>query len=537
MKRRKGQSTGTSKIMYKTTTLLLVLLAVCCCVVNESLGYTFWVTPNYQTSCQNRTPCDTIDGYYQKNNSIFSTSDVTWFFLEGEHFITKRNIEIKRAQNVKIKGEHYLKSSIHFLYHLVIDYSKNIIIENLKMYFFRDLDYKVIYELHLSISHVHNLTMKNIKWFTSSAANVAFFEITGIINIQETTFSGEFLITFILGVTDRSIESKILSINIQQTEFWNIKGIVIYYHFNFKPLIYDSMEISIDSCWFFGFWPMFFMQINQFGLANVKIVNSTFTYNDYVLSRPTQDIDAIRVEISTTNGLQQARDPLVIMLIDNCTISMPISLTFNYSEVTNFNFFRNKNIPMLARITIQNTEIKHDKSCQYLTYFSARFIPPKWYSWPTINNLYELRKPTLILANCTFNIKKCFTDFDTASLNPKIITIKNFQQFYIYMHNVSVFTGDGIGLILEESIVHMHGTNRIENFAAAGHKSSFIGIKMTFNSRILLDDSSVVLVHAGQSTEGILVDPMGYLWPYIPNSHEDSQVYYYNHYTKLYYLP
>ena len=100
------------------------------------------------------------------------------------------------------------------------------------------------------------------------------------------------------------------------------------------------------------------------------------------------------------------------------------------------------------------------------------------------------------------------------------------------MHNVSVFTGDGIGLLLEESIVHLHGTNRIEHFAAAGHIGSFIGIKMTFNSRILLDDSSVVVVHAGQSIEGgILVDPMGFQWSSIPNYNEDSQIYYYNHYT------
>ena len=170
------------------------------------------MTPNYQTSCQNRTPCDTIDGYYQKNSSIFSTSDVTWFFLEGEHFIAERDIAIKRAQNVKIKGDHYLKStSIYFAQihsPLEINFSKNITIEYLKIYTFGD-DYRLTTEFQ----HVHNLIIKNVKWFTASAADFICL-VTGTINIQETTFSGEFMIKFIFEEFNRRIKSKFLSINI-----------------------------------------------------------------------------------------------------------------------------------------------------------------------------------------------------------------------------------------------------------------------------------------------------------------------------------
>ena len=222
------------------------------------------MTPNYQTSCQNRTPCDTIDGYYQKNSSIFSTSDVTWFFLEGEHFIAERDIAIKRAQNVKIKGDHYLKStSIYFAQihsPLEINFSKNITIEYLKIYTFGD-DYRLTTEFQ----HVHNLIIKNVKWFTASAADFICL-VTGTINIQETTFSGEFMIKFIFEEFNRRIKSKFLSINIQQTDFWNTRGIELDHHRTRKT--YDSVEISIDRCCFYGYWPMFFMQINQFGLAN-----------------------------------------------------------------------------------------------------------------------------------------------------------------------------------------------------------------------------------------------------------------------------
>ena len=521
--------------MNKTTASQLTLLAVCCCAMN-AIGCIFWVTPHYQKSCHNRTPCDTIDGYYQRNSSIFSTSDVTWIFLEGEHFTAERGIVIERAQNVTIKGNLNFNSSIYFAQiecPLVISFSKNVTIENLKIHFFRDTKYVHQTEVHLKIVLVHNLIIENITWLTASATYFGCYDISGISKIRGTTFSGEFMIIFeFRRVPLSGNKSKILSLNIQHTSFWNTRGIELRNRPYLKTL-YDYITISIENCQFFGYWSMFLMQTNQFGLANIKIANSSFIFNDYLFDRMTSGVNAISIYISTNkSALQQAATPLVIVLIDNCILTMPISVTFDYRKVE-LEAFKNGEFSMFARIAIQNTVIKHSiQSCQFSSYFSAEFIPPRKQLWLTsIKNLTELRKPTLILINCTFDIKNCFTDFDIAirpSFKPKIMTLINFQQFYVYIHNLSIFSGDGIGLLLDESIVYLRGINRIENFKIdLSYYSTFVGIKMTFNSRILLDDSSLLRVHADESSEGgILVDPMGYL---NPSNHPDDE--YYNDYT------
>ena len=330
-------------------------------------------------------------------------------------------------------------------------------------------------------------------------------------------------------------KSKILSLNIQHTRFWNTRGIELRNRPYLKTL-YDYITISIENCQFFGYWSMFLMQINQFGLANIKIANSSFIFNDYLFNRMTSGVNAISIYISTNkSALQQATTPLVIVLIDNCILTMPISVTFDYRKVEMEAFnYKNGEFSMFARIAIQNTVIKHSiQSCQFSSYFSAEFIPPRKQFWLTsIKNLTELRKPTLILINCTFNIKNCFTDFDIVisrpSFKPKIITLINFQQFYVYISNLSILSGDGIGLLLDESIVYLRGINKIENFKIdLSYYSTFVGIKMTFNSRILLDDSSLLIVDTSYSSEGgILVDPMGYL---NPSNHPDDE--YYNDYT------
>ena len=52
----------------------------------------------------NGRPCDTLDGYYQRNNSIFSTSNSTWIFLKGSHNITF-TLQILGAESVTFEGE------------------------------------------------------------------------------------------------------------------------------------------------------------------------------------------------------------------------------------------------------------------------------------------------------------------------------------------------------------------------------------------------------------------------------------------------
>ena len=76
---------------------------------------TFWVLPSTDRDCVNRRPCDTLDGYYQRNSSIFSTSDSTWIFLNGSHNITF-TLQILGAESVTFEGESESCCKLLFMY-------------------------------------------------------------------------------------------------------------------------------------------------------------------------------------------------------------------------------------------------------------------------------------------------------------------------------------------------------------------------------------------------------------------------------------
>ena len=98
------------KTKYRTgmggTAIVLLLILLCSSshsTTGESLHHTFWVTPSTEQGCGDRTPCDTIDGYGQ-NKSIFSTSNATWIFMQGEHQVNV-DFTINSAIHVALTAE------------------------------------------------------------------------------------------------------------------------------------------------------------------------------------------------------------------------------------------------------------------------------------------------------------------------------------------------------------------------------------------------------------------------------------------------
>ena len=75
---------------------------------------TFWVSSTDQ-DCVNGPSCDTLDGYYQRNSSIFSTSNSTWIFLKGSHNITF-TLQIIGAESVTFEGESESYCKLLFMY-------------------------------------------------------------------------------------------------------------------------------------------------------------------------------------------------------------------------------------------------------------------------------------------------------------------------------------------------------------------------------------------------------------------------------------
>ena len=80
-----------------------ILIAFCQSTESSSQGRIFWVATSAD-QCGNKTSCNVLEGY-QKNSTIFSTSNSTWIFLKGRHFMRKLNIVIREANNITWTGE------------------------------------------------------------------------------------------------------------------------------------------------------------------------------------------------------------------------------------------------------------------------------------------------------------------------------------------------------------------------------------------------------------------------------------------------
>ena len=100
----------------KYAVLILVIILGLAVSLSKCHLKTFWITPSNQQGCGNRTPCNTIEGYYKGEKDIFSTPNTVWIFLRGNHtFFTDipttstKNylsiINVYSTHNVTFKGE------------------------------------------------------------------------------------------------------------------------------------------------------------------------------------------------------------------------------------------------------------------------------------------------------------------------------------------------------------------------------------------------------------------------------------------------
>ena len=88
----------------KIILILLVQLPILYGVQGQA---NYWITPDL-SHCGNRSPCQTLKEYIERN--LFSRSDTTWIFLQGEHYLPDyeiyNRIVIKNATNVTLAGEY-----------------------------------------------------------------------------------------------------------------------------------------------------------------------------------------------------------------------------------------------------------------------------------------------------------------------------------------------------------------------------------------------------------------------------------------------
>ena len=206
---------------------LFLLFVACSSLTGESLYHTFWVTPSTEQGCGNRTPCDTIGGYY-KNQRIFSTSNATWIFLNGHHQVS-RELNISLTENVTLKG---LTGNIHIeASNITIANSSNISIANVNL---------------LS----DNVFIQNVSGFFVSNSSIDISRSfvltktpTGIYHIKNCTIAGE--IEIFVNVDHE--KSKILNLEIEDTNFTSYSSFKISITTN-TTLTNFSTSVAFKRC-------------------------------------------------------------------------------------------------------------------------------------------------------------------------------------------------------------------------------------------------------------------------------------------------
>ena len=161
-----------------TLEVLLLTVTFKCFSIGEHQTHTFWVTPNsQQESCQDSTPCYTVDEYYQQNTSIFSTSNATWIFLKGRHFIETSNITIAiiNSQNVTWRGDTVKETSLYF-----VKGRRPLLIENCRKVTFQSLVISILAESAiLTIENTESMNMVDVIWQTVFETDFQMFDLAG----------------------------------------------------------------------------------------------------------------------------------------------------------------------------------------------------------------------------------------------------------------------------------------------------------------------------------------------------------------------
>ena len=143
-------------------TLFLVSLSVnYSTITGQPVWKSFWVTPENDQQCNQRLPCNTIEGYQQENKSIFSTPNSEWNFLNGYHYV-KDSIQIQGTGNIIWKGvgnQCVICFSSKFQWTLDIVESYNIVFHNLILVGKRIMTIGAIANLTLDKIQVKKITL------------------------------------------------------------------------------------------------------------------------------------------------------------------------------------------------------------------------------------------------------------------------------------------------------------------------------------------------------------------------------------------
>ena len=338
----------------------LLFVACSSLTTGESLYHTFWVTPSTEQVCGNRTPCDTIDGYYNQAKDIFSTSNAAWIFLNGHHQVSNMELRISLTENVTLKG---FEGNIHIEARaIVITKSSNISIANVNL-----LSYRLF--INVSGFFVSNSSIKISVYFL--LANP-----TGIYHIKNCTIRGTFEIFDYQDLGNVNTESELLNLKIEDTYFTS--SLIITFHTSvnyarkvgvaFKRCIVPGMiitmvrypqegfELSFLDCLILGDVNILLIQICHTSIYNPSESVKVTIHNCHFQKRFAENI-----EFSIILAPGPITDSHYSSLSQQCPVKIKISDTIFVGTT----FILRNSIPDIPKsrekhnITIHNCTFRH----------------------------------------------------------------------------------------------------------------------------------------------------------------------------------
>ena len=482
------------------TIVVVLTLATTYSTIGEHQTHTFWVTPNcQQESCQDSTPCHTVDEYYQQNTSIFSTSNATWIFLKGRHFIETSNITIAiiNSQNVTWRGDTVKETSLYF-----VKGRRPLLIENCRKVTFQSLVISILAESAiLTIENTESMNMVDVIWQTVFETDFQMFDLAGNNVIRNSKISGLFLV-IIQFISNIPVKSQLL---ITDSEISSIKGFHVR-HFNFSPKNYTT-HVILENCAFIGEENL--LHVKLVGLiGNFQLILNKTNFITTVSHRPHFQSYVWPVEI-IINCLVYQRSSFSLISIDSSIINSPISITYSYytTPKTPYNPLDDTyKVPKRA-IFLQNTTVVNRYSYDLTEIFNIKLKYISAKEQVPINRTEYIKYPILVFRQCILKLDHNINGF----------LIENFQEYYVLFDSVNIKSSTGITLSLSNSILHFHNINYIGNKESNPNlyswvKEKYIGIEMNYNSRLLLDNSSSLRMSQYYTRQGgnIFVIPNGF---------------------------
>ena len=483
-----------------TLEVLLLTVTFKCFSIGEHQTHTFWVTPNcQQESCQDSTPCHTVDEYYQQNTSIFSTSNATWIFLKGRHFIETSNITIAiiNSQNVTWRGDTIKETSLYF-----VKSRQPLLIENCRDVTLQSLGISILAEnAVLNVVNTDSMNMVGIIWQTVFQTDFKIRDLTGSSFINNSKISGLFLV-IIQFISNIPVKSQLL---ITGSEFSSIKGFHIR-HTSTSPKNYTT-HVIFEKCDFIGNEGL--LHVNLIGqVGDFKLIFNNTGFFTSAYHRPHFQSSYVWPVEFIIHCLVYQRSSFSLISIDSSIINSPISITYRYffTSKTPYNPLDDTYKVPKSAILLQNTTVVNRNGYDWtdIFYIRLQYIYAK--DEVPINRTESIKYPILVFRKCTLKLDHYIN----------AILLENFREYYALFDSVVIKSSTGITLSLSNSILHFHNindiTSRTSDSKLNGFKTKYIGIEMNYNSRLLLDDSSSLQMSKEFTNEGgnVFIIPNGF---------------------------